>query len=377
MINIKEVVTPGDLRRFINFPLKLYTGNPYYVPSLVFDEINTLSRKKNPAFEHCEAKYWLAYKDGIIAGRVAGILNHKHIEKWGQKFLRFGWLDLIDDDQVSAALMREVETWAHAEGLHAVHGPLGFTDMDREGLLIEGFQEIGTMATIYNHAYYAGHLEKLGYQKDIDWVEYELGVPETPDETITRIAEICKKRYKLHMLEARSKKDLLKYADQLFDLLGESYAHLYGTVPLTMKQVQAYIKQYFDFVKPDFVPIVLDENGKMIAFGVTMPSLSQGLQKSGGRLFPFGFIHILKALKTYERFDLYLVAVRKEYQAKGVNAILMDRINQVFNKLGVKYVESNPELETNTNVQGQWKYYQKRQHKRRRVFIKHLGGDHA
>ncbi|MBM3151646.1 MAG: hypothetical protein FJZ96_05495 [Chloroflexi bacterium] len=373
VIQVREIHSLQDLKKFINFPLELYRDNPYYVPALFFDELNTLRRDRNPAFEHCEARYWLAVKDGRPAGRVAAILNHKHIEKWGQDYLRFGWLDFIDDPQVVAALLGAVETWGRSAGMEAVHGPLGFTDLDREGMLVEGFDELATLSTNYNHPYYPGHLSALGYTKDTDWVEYEMTVPPEPDPTIARIAEICRRRYRLHLLETRSKKEMLKYAGDLFDLLDESYAHLYGTVPLTRRQVEAYVRQYFGFVRPEFVPVVLDENDSMVAFGITMPSLSRALQKSRGKLWPFGFIHLLRALRKSSNFDLYLVAVRQSYQNKGVNAILMDRMNQVFNRLGVQKVESNPELETNTDVQGQWKYYQRRLHKRRRVFLKRLG----
>jgi GNAT superfamily N-acetyltransferase len=369
---VKEVKTRRELQAFIRFPVDLYRQNPYYVPALFFDELNTLRRDRNPAFEHCEARYWLAYRRGRIVGRVAGILNRRHIEKWGQKYLRFGWLDFIDDPAVSAALIGQVEAWASSEGLEAVHGPLGFTDLDREGMLVEGFEELATLSTNYNHAYYPEHMGRLGYAKDTDWVEYEIDVPAEPDPNIARIADIALRRNKLQLLKARNKNELLPYADQLFELLDEAYAHLYGTVPLTRRQVDAYIKQYFGFVTPDFVPVVLDADGRMVAFGITMPSLSHALQRSGGRLFPLGFIHLLKALRTNDRADLYLVAVRKEYQNKGVNAILMNQMNHVFVRLGVRRVESNPELETNANVQGQWKYYERRLHKRRRVFIKHL-----
>jgi len=371
-VTLREVTHRRDLNTFLRFPYSLYHDNPYWVPALFFDELNTLRKDVNPAFEHCEAKYWLAYRDGKIVGRVAAILNRKHMEKWGQRYMRFGWLDFIDDPDVPAALLEAVEAWARQAGCDAVHGPLGFTDLDREGMLVEGFDELATLSTYYNHPHYPAHLQALGYSKDTDWVEYELIVPPEPEPTIARIADLALRRNRLHLLEARNKKDLLVYAEELFDLLDDTYAHLYGTVPLTRRQVEAYIKQYFGFVEPDFVPIVLDEQGRMIAFGITMPSLSRALQKSGGRLFPFGFVHLLRALKKNDRFDLYLVAVRREYQSKGVNAILMDRMNQVFARRGVKSVESNPELETNANVQGQWKYYQKRQHKRRRVFIKSL-----
>jgi ribosomal protein S18 acetylase RimI-like enzyme len=371
-IQIEEVTTLKGLKAFIHFPHTLYRGNPYWVPALTFDELNTLRRDKNPAFEYCQARYWLARREGKIVGRVGAILNRRHIEKWGQKYLRFGWLDFIDDPQVSAALMGAVEGWGRAEGLQAVHGPLGFTDMDREGMLIEGFNELATLATNYNYPYYPQHMERLGYVKDIDWVEYEISVPPEPNETIARIADLALRRNKLHLLQVRRKKDLLPYAYQLFDLLQEAYQNLYGFVPLTEKQVESYVKQYFGFVTPEFVPVVLDQQDRMVGFGIVMPSLSRALQKAHGRLFPFGFVHLLRALKKNDRADLYLVGVKTEYQGKGVNAILMDRMHRHFVKLGITKVESNPELENNVNVQGQWKYYDKRQHKRRRVFIKPL-----
>lgn len=371
-ILVKEVTTPRELKSFIHFPFELYQGNPNWVPTLMFDELNTLRKDKNPAFEFCEAKYWLAVRDGKTVGRVAAILNKRHIEKWGQRYLRFGWIDFIDDPSVSTALMKTVENWAKEIGLTAVHGPLGFTDLDREGMLVEGFNELGTLATIYNHPYYPQHMESLGYAKDTDWVEYELTVPPVPNETIARIADISLRRNKLSILECRNKKELLKYAKDLFRLIDDEYKHLYGTIPLTEKQVEAYIDQYFGFVTPDFVPIIMDQYNRMVAFGVVMPSLSYALQKSKGNLFPLGFIHLLRALKKNDRADAYLVAVRSEYQGKGVNAILMNKMHNVFSKLGITKLESNPELETNLNVQGQWKHYEHRQHKRRRVFIKHL-----
>ncbi len=369
-IEIREVTTKRQLKTFINFPLSLYDKNPYWVPPLYFDEVNTLDWDKNPAFAVNQARYWLAYQDHQVVGRIAGIYNPPYIEKWGKRNLRFGWIDFIDDEDVSAALMKTVEEWARSLAMEAVHGPLGFTDLDPEGMLIEGFNELGTMALIYNHAYYPEHLKKLGYQKEVDWLEYEILVPETPIEKISRAAEIVLKRNNLHVLEAKRKKDLLAYTEELFDLLEQEYGQLFGTVPLSKKQVNAYIDQYFGFVTPEFVPVVLDEKNKMVAFGIVMPSLSIALQKSKGKLFPYGWYHLLRALKRNDRADLYLIAVKSEYQGKGVNAVLMDRINQVFIQKGIKRVETNGELETNTDVQGQWKYYDKRQHKRRRCFIK-------
>ena len=286
--------------------------------------------------------------------------------------MRFGWIDFIDDVEVSKALMQTVEKWAQEVGMTAVHGPLGFTDMDPEGMLIEGFDELGTLITIYNHPYYPKHMAEMGYNKDIDWLEYEIIVPSKPSEKIARAAEIVMKRNNLRLLDAKNKKELLKYAPDLFRLLDSEYQHLYGFVPLTEKQMECYIDQYIGFVSPEFVPVVLDQDGQMIAFGIVLPSLSHALRKSKGRLFPIGFLYLLKALKKNNRADLYLVAVKKEYQGRGVNAILINKMNEVFNQLGIQKVESNPELETNHNVRGQWKFYETRQHKRRRCFIKHL-----
>jgi len=371
-IEIKEITTISGLKAFIRFPFGLYAGNPYWVPALRSDDLNTFRKDKNPAFEFCEAKYWLAYKDGKVAGRVAGIINHRHIEKWKQPFARFGWIDFIDDPHVSAALMKAVEDWARSQGLKAVHGPLGFTDLDREGMLVEGFNELSTLATSYNYPYYPAHMQAAGYAKDIDWVEYELRLPEVLDERIARLSDTLMRRYNLRLLTFKNKKEILRYADALFDLLQEAYQHLYGVTPLSRRQVDAYIKQYFGFMSPDFVPMVVDAQDHLVAFGITLPSLSLALQKSKGRLFPFGFIHLLRALRKNDKGDLYLVAVSHEYQGRGVNAILINRMIEVFREFGIKSVESNPELENNLRVQAQWKNFDHRQHKRRRIFIKLL-----
>jgi len=380
-LSIKEVTNLRELRAFIRFPNKLYRGNPYWVPALFVDDYQTFRHDKNPAFDYCEAHYWLAYRGGEIVGRIAAIHNRASIEKWQRPYLRFGWVDFVDDPAVSAALFEKVESWAREMGLSAVHGPLGFTDIDREGMLVEGFEELGTLATFYNHPYYPVHLERLGYIKDVDWMEYEITVPPEPNATIARIADLAKRRYNLRLLQVRNKKELLRprvekglpsYAHELFEVLNDEYEHLYGVVPLSEKQIEYYIKIYFGLISLDFVPLVVDENDRLVAFGITMPSLSRALQKADGRLFPFGFMHLLRALHQGDRADLYLVAVRSEYQGKGVNAILMNEINRVYAQRGIVKAESNPELETNANVQGQWKYYETRQHKRRRCFVKHL-----
>ena len=371
--HIKEVHTKEALKAFVDFPHRLYAGNAYWVPALRSDEINTLDREKNPAFAYCEARYWLAYDGKQVVGRIAGIINRRHKEKWGQSFMRFGWFDAVNNPEVSLALLEKVEDWACSEGLTDVHGPMGFTNLDHAGMLVEGFQELATQAAGYNYPYYSNHMAQAGYVKDVDYLEYEMPMPEAVDPKIAKLAKLVLKRNNLRLLEVKDKKELLPYAHELFDMLGAEYKHLYGVVPLSEEQVNAYIDQYFGFISPDFVPVIVDMEGRMVAFGVTMPSLSKALQRSKGRLFPFGIFHLMRALKKNERADLVLVAVAKEYQGKGVNAVLINRMFEVFCDFGIKKVESNPELESNIAVQAQWKHFERRQHKRRRIFIKHLG----
>ena len=372
-VRIQEVHNKKQLKAFVNFPHRLYAGNAYWVPSLRSDEMNTLDPKVNPAFAYCEARCWLAYAGTRVVGRIAGIINSRHTEKWGQPYVRFGWFDAIDDPAVTLVLLEKVESWARTEGLTAVHGPMGFTNLDHAGMLIEGFEELATQAAGYNYAYYRDHMEQAGYQKDVDYLEYEMPMIEEMDPKISKLSELVLKRNNLRLLDVKHKKDLLPYAHELFDMLGAEYEHLYGVVPLSEEQINAYIDQYFGFISPEFVPVIVDAEGHMVAFGVTLPSLSKALQRSNGRLFPFGAVHILRALKKNDRADLLLVAVAKAYQGKGVNAVLINRMFEVFRDFGIKKVESNPELESNIAVQAQWKHFERRQHKRRRIFIKHLG----
>jgi len=329
-VELKEVVTKADLKKFIKFPYKHYSGNNYWVPPLLMDEYRNLDKEKNPALEFCEANYWLAYKNNEIVGRIVGIINKRYNEKVGKKIARFGYVEFIDDEEVSRKLFETVELWAKEKGCEAIHGPLGFTDMDPEGMLIEGFEELPTIATIYNYPYYPVHVEKYGYKKDIDWLEYELVPPGDIPEKVERIAKAALERYHLKMLEVKKAKDLLPYAHEIFQVLNEAYENIYGFVPLSEKQIDLYVKQYFGFIKPGFVPVVLNEKGEVVAFGITMPSLSKAFQKAKGRLFPFGFIHILKALKKNDRVDLYLTGVRPDYQDKGVNAIMMYEMNKIY-----------------------------------------------
>ena len=370
-IEIREVKSNQDLKTFIRFPLTIYKDNPYYVPSLFMDEMNTLRKDKNPVFDKAEARYWLAYSDNQIVGRVAGIYLPQHEQKWGKKYMRFGWLDFIDDQEVVQTLIGTVEDWARELGLEGIHGPLGFTDLDREGMLIEGFNELATLATYYNYPYYQKHIEALGFEKDVDWVEYEITLADTNMGKIRKTADLVAKKNNLHYFKGK-KKDLLKVAPGIFDVLDEAYRHLYGTVPLSKEQVQFYIDSYFGLAILDFIPVILDENDRVVAFGITFPSFSRALQKSKGNLFPFGFVHFLSAMRKNERADLYLIGIRDEYLGKGVNSMVMVQIYDAFINHGVKYVEGNPNLEHNTHVQTMWKYFENRQHKRRRCFVKHL-----
>lgn len=371
-IEIHEVKTAKDQKTFAYFPRDLYRGNPYWVPPMYNNVIKTFSPEKNAAYEYSRSRQWLALRDGKVVGRVAAILSEGHRQRWNQAYMRFGWLDFVDDPAVSTALLGKVEEWARENACSAVHGPLGFTDMDQAGLLVEGFDEPGTMVTIYNHPYYPKHLETLGYGKDTDWIEFEITVPSEPDPKISKLAGIILRRENLRLVKFTRKEEILAYAPQIFALFSESYRNLYGFILLNDRQVAYYTKQYFGFIKPEFVTAVVDENNEVVAFGITMPSLTRAMQKAGGRLFPLGFIHLLRALKKNDRADLYLIAVKPEYQGKGVNAVVINHINEVFIQHGIRKVESNPELEDNHRVQGQWKHFDARQHKRRRCYIKHL-----
>jgi len=373
-IILKEVNSKRELKQFIQFQFSLYQENKYWVPPLIFDELKTLRKDKNPAFDFCEAKYWLAYKDDKIVGRIAGIINHRYNEKWNQKSVKFGWIDFIDDEQVSQKLIEVVINWAKEKGMNKIHGPLGFSDFDGEGMLIEGFDELSTFGSIYNHPYYKKHIEKLGFEKDADWIEFLVNFDPTVSgpEKVSRIADAVAERNHLHILKVNKAKEMLPYAREIFYLINDAYKDLFGFVELTDKQIDMYVKAYFGFIKPDYVPIILDSNNKVAAFGITMPSLSIAVQKSKGKLFPFGFIHILRAMKNNPNVDLYLTAVRPELQNKGVNAMLINETNKVFVRNKIRKVETNRELEDNPKIQAQWRFFENRLHKRRRCYKKSI-----
>jgi GNAT superfamily N-acetyltransferase len=372
MVELHEVRGVLDLRRFVLFPFSIYSDSPYWVPPLVADDLRTLDPKRNPAFEYCDAKYWLAYRDGEPAGRIAAIINRRYIERWHNKYARFGWIDFVDDREVSASLLGAAERWAAERGMAALVGPMGFTDLDPEGMLVEGFEELGTLPMIYNYPYYPRHLEALGYRKEIDWLEYEVNVPDRTPERVRRIAELCRKRYKLRTVDAKRRKDVLPYAPGIFQVVNQAYAPLYGVVELTEEQIQGYVKQYFGFIRAELVIIVLDQHDDVVAFAVAMPSLSRALQAANGRIFPLGFVHLLKALRSPDSIDFYLGAVRPDYQGKGLTSIIMQDMQERCNRLGITSAESSGNLESNHQIKALWTYYEHRQHKRRRAYIKQL-----
>ena len=373
-IEIRKIDTKGGLKKFVKWGIDLYKGNECFVPPLVMDDVNTLDPKNNPAFDFCESIYFMAYDDGKPVGRIAGIINNVVNEKTGKKTLRFGWVDFIDDTRVSEALFRAVEVWGRSKGMEEIVGPLGFSDMDPEGMLVEGFDQEGTMATIYNYPYYPKHIEAMGFEKEADWIEFRMTIPDGIPERYQRISDIIKRKYELSTPKYTSAKKLVKdYGQEIFQLINEAYSELYGYSPLTPRQINRYISMYIPVLRLDNISLIVDKDKKLIGVGIAMPSMSKALIKCRGRMFPFGWIHLLKALRGQnDVVDLLLVAVKPEYQSKGVNSLLFTDLIPCFIKNGYKFAESNPELELNQKVQSQWGYFETRQHKRRRAFRKSL-----
>lgn len=371
-VEIKKVTTKAELKKFIRFNYEFYKDNPYSVPDLYDDMLNTFSPQKNAAFEFCEADYFLALREGKIVGRVAAIINRRANDTWNKHTVRFGWIDFIDDIEVSTALIDTVKQWGRERGMTEIEGPLGFTDMDAEGMLIEGFDQLSTMATIYNYPYYPQHMERLGMEKSADWVEMKIYVPDQIPEKHQRISQIIARKYNLHIRKIKSKKEIREtgIAHDIFRLINDAYTPLFGYSRMTERQIDQYVKMYVPVLDLRMVSIVENEQNEIVAVGISMASLSRALQKAKGRLLPFGWFHLLKALmwKRPKVLDLLLVAVRPDYQGKGVNALLFTDLIPVYKELGFEYAESNPELEMNEKVQNQWQYFKTEQHKRRRCF---------
>lgn len=374
-VEIKQITELADLKKFVKFNIHLYKNNPYHVPGLIDDELMTLDSRRNPAFQFCEAAYFLAYRNGKIVGRIAGIINHRANETWNQNNARFGFVDFINDDEVVDALFSAVSAWAKSKKAEMLQGPMGFTDFDHEGMLIEGFDQLGTMATIYNYAYYPRQLERLGFVKDQDWKEYRITVPDAIPEKHLRISEIVRKKYGLKTLKFKSRKDIYPYAHRIFETLNQAYSVLYGYSELTPAQIGYYVDMYIPMIRLEFVTVIVrEEDDKVVGVAITLPNLSRGLKKAKGSLYPLGWAHLAKDLylKGNPVVDLYLIGVIPEYQNKGVNALLFDDLIPIFQRNGIKYAESNPELETNMAVQMQWNYFEREHHKTRRAFIKRI-----
>jgi hypothetical protein len=371
MVDIKEVSNRKELKEFIRFPLKLYKDNPYYVPDLVSDEFYML-QPTNPAFEHCDVKLFLAYKNGKVAGRIGAMVNRKANEKYGNKRMRFTRVDFIDDPEVSSALFKAAEDYGRKMGMTEIQGPIGFQDLDKQGMLVEGFDRLGNMPAIYNAAYYKDHMEKLGYKKEIDWIELYVKTPETIDPKMERLADIVLRRMKMKLVTLKKMSEADPYVSGFFELADRAYAALYGTVPLTREQYQQYYEKYIKMMDPRFVFFVVDQSNKMRVLAMAMPSLSRALQKTKGKLFPFGWIELLKAQKKGDTLDMYLVAIDPELQTSGLAMVVLTQMHKMALKYGYKWSETGPMLETNEKVHALWKPYEKEQHKRRRCYVKSL-----
>lgn len=370
-VEIREIaLVKAELEKYVKFGIDHYKGNSYFVPPLILDEIETLTPKKNPAFDYCKAKSWMAYRDGKPVGRITGIINTVVNERTGSNDVRFSFLDFIDDNEVVEALFGALEKWAKSEGMTSVVGPMGFTDMDHEGMLTYGYDELGTMATIYNYPYYPRHMERMGFKQEAEWVEYRMTVPDEVPAQLQRVGDIVRRKYGLRTIKYTSAKKIkADYGVALFELINEAYDKLYGYSPLSKRQIEYYIDIYLPILRLENVCVIVDSDDKLVGIGISIPSMSRALQKSGGKLFPFGWYHLLKAMYGHNDIvDLLLVAVKPEYMGKGVNALLFTDLLPVYIKNKYRWAESNPELAENENVQQQWKFFDRRQHRRRVAF---------
>lgn len=374
-VEIRKVQTKKELKEFIHFANDLYKGDEYYAPSLISDDYNTFDLKKNGAFDFCQAQMFLAYKEGKVAGRVMAIINNRANETWKVKQVRYGWIDFINDEEVAKALLDAVAAWGKERGMTDIAGPLGFTDFDPEGMLVEGFERVATIIGIYNYPYYPQILEKLGYTKETDWMEYRITIPDELPERYYKYADIVIAKNKLNVRKVtRRMVNKENYGRKFFKLINETYYKLYGFSLLSDKQIDAYTKLYLGLLDTRMVSFIENENGELVAAGVTMPDLTAALQKCGGKLFPFGWFHLLKAIfwKPCDTLDMLLVGVREDYRGKGLNAVLVTDLYPRLKAMGFKYAETTAELETNDSIQAMWKYFEREQHKRRRVYAKKI-----
>ena len=372
-VTIQEVTTQKQRKQFVHFPNEMYKDNPYYVPTLEKGDLDALDPRKNHAFEFCEGKYWLALDEkGAIVGRIAGIINRQYNEKTGVDFARFGFMDFVDDNDVVDALFDTVEGWAREKGMKKMNGPLGFLEFDASGVLVMGFDELPTAYGKYNFPYYETQLLRRGYVKDTDWVEYSVTMPDDIAEWFGRPAKLISARYHLHQATIDSKKQMVSYFPQCARVLNETYRNIHGFSELSEGQISDLIHQFVPNLNTDFVSIILNEQEEVVAFGIAMPSLSKALQKCHGKLFPFGWRHILHAIKHNDTLDLLLIGISEEYQGRGLNAMIFDKVAPAIKRYGIKYLETTRELEENTSVQNMWNRFETRLHKRARCYMKDL-----
>ena len=367
-IKVKQVLNSSDLELFIKFPMELYKGNPYYVPPLINEEKSIWVKEENPALQYSEAAQFLAYRGKNIVGRIAVMINHKEEKELGIRKVRFGWLDFIDDIEVSKTLIDTAIEYAKSKGISKIEGPMGFTNLDKAGMLTKGFDKLATMIGIYNFDYYPKHMEQLGLMKEKEWVEFEINFPDTLPDKVEKFSNLIAEKYELELVKFKSKKDILPLVEPMFKLLDDTYKHLSTYTPITQEQIKHYKEKYFKFIDKDYIVCIKDKYGSLISFAITMPSYSKALQKAKGKLFPFGWWHLLNAGKKNDRANFYLIGIHPQYQKRGVTAIIFKEIYETFKKKGVKFLETNPELEENASIQALWQDYHPTNHKRRRTY---------
>ncbi len=372
MVTLKEAVTISELKQFVKFPFLLYKDSPYWVPPIIKDELNSFDKTKNPAFKTAKARFFLAYKDSKIVGRIAAIINDIEINQQKVKKMRFGWFDFIDDTSVSESLLAKVEALGKENNLEFMEGPVGFSNLDKVGVLIEGFDHIGTMISWYNHSYYQKHYERLGFVKEKEYMENKFPFANAKPEFFERVNELVKKRYSVRPLRLAKTSEVLSMADEMFDLFNESYASLSSFVPITDIQKNYFKKKFISFINPEYIKFVVDKNEKLIGFGIVLPSFSRALQKANGKLFPFGMYHLLKAKKNSKDVIFYLIGVHPDYRNKGITAIIFTEYQKTFSKLGIEYCYRTPELEENIAIKQIWKHFAPEIYKRRRTYKKNL-----
>ncbi|WP_419868756.1 GNAT family N-acetyltransferase [Chryseobacterium sp. CT-SW4] len=371
-VSILEVKSQNELKQFVKFPMELYKNNPYFVPSLINDEINIWNPAENPALQYSEAKQFLAIKDNKTVGRIAVMINHKEEKELGIRKVRFGWIDFIDDDEVSKALIQTAIDYAQQHNIRKIEGPMGFTNLDKAGMLTLGYDKLATMIGIYNHPYYPKHLEKLGLVKEKEWVEFEIMFPESLPEKIHKFNELISQKYQLRVLRFKNKEEILNYVDPMFDLLDETYKHLSTYTPISDEQRKTYKEKYFKLIDKDYIICIVDADNNLVSFAITMPSYSKALQKSKGKLLPFGWWYFLQAGRKNDRANFYLIGIHPDYQRRGITSIIFKEIFDIFKKKGVKFLETNPELEENKSIQLLWQDYEPVNHKRRRTYSLNL-----